>query len=104
MQTRTMIQNESGKTLVIALLIVALATLLIGSFLYYVNTSQRVTSAARTALEAHYAADAGIEHALWRLVYEPNFTTTVAASSPYGYPIIIDGQTVNITITLETSP
>lgn len=102
MQLRTVMQDESGKTLVIALLIVALATLLIGSFLYYVSTSQRVAGAAREELQTHYAADAGIEHALWRLVYEPGFAQTVQTAGPIMDSLTLNGQTAVITITRIT--
>lgn len=95
------IADESGKTLVIALIIMAAATLLVSAFLYYVSTSQRVTTAAQEQLTNHYSADAGVEHAIWRLTNETGFTTTVADNVPYVYPITINGQTVNITITLE---
>lgn len=102
MRLRTVIQDESGKTLVIALLIVALATLLIGSFLYYVSTSQRVENAAREELQLHYAADAGVERAIWRLVYEPGFTQTVQTAGPAVDSLTLNGQTVVISVTQLT--
>lgn len=92
------IADESGKTLVIALIIMAVATLLVGAFLYYVSTSQRVTTAAREQLTNHYSADAGVEDALWKLVNQPGFTQTL----PYTYTLEINGQTVVITVTQDS--
>jgi regulation of enolase protein 1 (concanavalin A-like superfamily) len=94
--------DESGKTLVIALVVMGIASLLIGGFLVYVSTSQRTMEAAQETLKSHYAADAGVEHALWRLTHETGFTETVANNGSHAYPISIDGQMVNITITLES--
>ncbi|HEY90166.1 MAG TPA: hypothetical protein G4N98_10660 [Thermoflexia bacterium] len=93
----TTLHNERGSTLVIALVIMGVAVLLIGSFLYYVSTSQRVTTAAQAELTDHYSADAGVEHAIWRLTEETGFTQTVA-SGPQSYTLEINGQTVVITV------
>ena len=95
------LDNESGKTLVIALVIMALATMLIGSFLYYVSTSQRVNTATQEGLITHYSADAGVEHAIWRLTNESAFTQTVA-SGPQTYTLEINGESVTITVTQVT--
>jgi len=52
----------------------------------------------------HYAADAGVEHAIWRLTYESGFTQTVASGSPIVYSITVNGRTVMITVTQVVSP
>ncbi|MEA3309026.1 MAG: hypothetical protein U9Q70_05890 [Chloroflexota bacterium] len=93
--------NERGTTLVIALVIMGVAVLLIGAFLYYVSTSQRVTTAVKAELTDHYSADAGVEHALWRLTNESGFTQTVA-SGPQSYTLEINGESVAITVTRVT--
>ncbi|MGC9399079.1 MAG: hypothetical protein ACP5HM_08075 [Anaerolineae bacterium] len=93
--------DENGKTLVIALIVMGVATLLIGGFLYYVSTSQRLTTAVEEELRDHYAADAGVEHAIWRLENEPGFTQSVTASGSVVYSITINNETVTITVTQE---
>ncbi len=97
-------EGESGKALAIALLALALGTLLVSGFLYYVSTSQRAVSAAREQTITRYAADAGVEHAIWRLTNEAGFTQTVTASSPVTYTLTINGQTVVITVTRVLTP
>lgn len=91
--------GERGQALVIALLALAVGTLLVSGFLYYAGTSQRATTAAREQSTDHYSADAGVEHAIWRLTNKAGFTQTVTAGSPVTYTITINGQTVVITVT-----
>ena len=96
--------RESGKTLVIALLALAIGTMLITGLLYYVSTSQWAVSAAREQTASRYSGDAGVEHAIWRLTNEAGFTQTVALNSPVTYTITINGQTVVITVTGILTP
>lgn len=96
--------GESGQALVIALIALAVGVLLVAAFVYYVTASQRASRGAEGAMVEHYAADAGVEHAIWRLTYEPGFTQTVSAGSPFIYSIAINGQTVVITVTRVVTP
>ena len=96
--------DESGQALVIALIALAVGILLVTAFVYYVSASQRASRGAQQAVVEHYAADAGVEHAIWRLTHEPGFTQTVTASSPVTYSITINGQTVMITVTRVVTP
>ncbi len=97
-------ESESGQALVIALIALAVGILLVGAFLYSVGISQRTSLGVREAVVDHYAADAGVEHAIWRLTHEPGFTQTVAANSPVVYTITINGRTVVITVTQVVTP
>lgn len=97
-------QDENGQALVVALIALAIGVLLVAAFLLYVSASQRVSDSTRQAVVDHYAADAGVEHAIWRLSSEPGFTQTVASQSPFTYTITINGETVVITITQVTQP
>ena len=98
------IRNQDGKTLVIALLALAIGTMLVTGLLYYVSTSQRAVSATREQATSRYSADAGVEHALWRLTNEAGFTQTVTLNSPVTYTITINNQTVVITVTRVLTP
>lgn len=97
-------QGESGQALVIALLALALGVLLVAGFLYYASTSQLATRAAQEQTTDRYSADAGVEHAIWRLTNEVGFTETVMANSPFTYTITINGQTVVVTVTRVLTP
>lgn len=95
---------ESGQALVIALVALAVGVLLVAAFAYYATVSQRASRAARETLVEHYAADAGVEHAIWRLTYEAGFTQTVTAASPFVYTVTLNGETVVITVTRVVTP
>jgi Tfp pilus assembly protein PilX len=96
-------RSESGQALVIALLALTLAVLLVTGFLFYTSTSQRASVAASRQTTSLYSADAGAEHAIWRLTNESGFTQTVTAG-PVTYTIDINGQTVLITVTRVLTP
>jgi Tfp pilus assembly protein PilX len=98
------IQDESGRALVIALVALAVGTLLVIGFIQYVSTSQLATRAAREQTINHYSADAGVEHVIWRLANEDGFTQTVTTNSPVTYTITINEQTVVITVTRVLTP
>ena len=89
-------QSESGRALVIALVALAVGVLLVTGFLYYVSTSQLATRAAHEQTTDRYSADAGVEHAIWRLNNEGGFTGT--------YTITVNGQMVVITVTEVLTP
>jgi hypothetical protein len=101
---RDIVRDESGRTLVIALILITLGVLLVTGLLYYVSASQLATRAAREQTTKHYSMDAGVEHAIWRLTNETGFTQTVTASSPYTYTITINGETVVVTVTRVLTP
>jgi hypothetical protein len=96
--------GESGQAVVIALVALALGILLVAGFLYYVTTSQRASEAAQEQAVDHYSTDAGVEHAIWRLMHEAGFTTTLESGDPVTYTIDINGQTVAITVTRVLTP
>ncbi len=95
--------RESGQVLVMVLLALALGALLLGIYLAYVSTSQRSGQEAREAVVERYAADAGLEDALWRLANEPGYAESIG-STPDVYTIEINGTTVVITVTRALEP
>jgi Tfp pilus assembly protein PilX len=99
-RTATCNTPESGQALVLALLALALAVLLVTGFLYFASTSQRATVAAEDQTADRYSADAGVEHAIWRLENEPGFPSAGGEA----YSISINGQTVLISVTQVLTP
>jgi hypothetical protein len=89
-------RGESGQAMVIALVALAIGVLLVAGFLYFVSTSQLTSRAAREQTTNRYSADAGVEHAIWRLTNEGGFTGT--------YTITINGETVVLTVTQVLTP
>jgi Tfp pilus assembly protein PilX len=98
------IGNQEGKTLVIALLALAIGIMLVTGLLYYVSTSQRAVSAAREQTTSRYSADAGVEYGLWQLQYG-GLTNTLTITDPVKVlTCTINGQTVVITVTRALTP
>lgn len=95
--------HESGQTLVMVLLALALGALLLGAYLAYVSASHRSGQDAQKAIGQRYAADAGVEDALWRLMNEPGYAERVA-QDPDVYTIVLNGETVVITVTDALNP
>lgn len=95
--------HERGQTLVMVLLALALGALLLGAYLAYVSASHRGGQDAQKAIGQRYAADAGVEDALWRLMNEPGYAERVA-QDPDVYTIVLNGETVVITVTSALNP
>lgn len=95
------LQDERGQAVVMALLALAVAVLLIAVFLYFASASQMATRAADEQTIERYSADAGVEHAIWRLQNEPGFPLTATNNSPYTYTITINNQVVTVTVQRE---
>lgn len=95
--------HERGQTLVMVLLALALGALLLGAYLAYVSASHRSGQDAQKAIGQRYAADAGVEDALWRLMNEPGYAERVA-QDPDVYTIVLNGETVVITVTSALNP
>ena len=80
------------------MLLIVLAMMVLGSFLVvpllnYASTSLKITGMFEKNSKGLYAADAGVEDALWKLHYD------TPASFPYSYQITdINGLRVDVTI------
>ncbi len=91
--------GQEGKTLVIALLALAIGTMLVTGLLYYVSTSQQAVNAAREQTTSRYSADAGVEHALWRVANQSAFRQTLVLSGTQFYTQVVNATTVAISVT-----
>jgi len=96
--------GEGGQALVLALLALALGTLLVTGFLYYASTSQRATRAVTEQITDLYSADAGVEYGLWQLQYGDLTDTLTIADPVEVFTITIIGQTTLITVTRVLTP
>ena len=91
-------KGEAGQALPVMLVLLALGSLLIIPSLNYASTSLKTVEVAEKNIEGLYAADAGVEDALWRIGND------LPASFPYPYQITgINGMTVDVTIEEVTS-
>lgn len=86
-------RGEAGIALPIVLILLALGSLMIIPSLDYVSTSLRAGESDQRRLEGLYAADTGVEDALWRI------SSNVTGSLPYSYQLTdINGLSVDVTI------
>jgi hypothetical protein len=81
------------------LILLALGTLLIVPFLGYMATGLTATKVFEEVMTEGYAADAGVEHAIWRIRYKPDFADSLIVGEPVTYTVTINGIEVLITVT-----
>lgn len=86
---RNMARNEKGHVLLLALVIMTVGTIIIGVLFLYLNTSLLASSRSQERALTYYAADSGIEYALFQLQNGSEDVPT------YG----INNNAVNVTIT-----
>ncbi len=91
---------QEGRALVMALIVLAVGSLLIPLFLAHASTNLLATRVTEEGMKEQYAADAGVEYAMWKLANDPNFVETVRLSTN---PVTVDPPTSinNIIVTVE---
>lgn len=86
-------RGEAGQVLPAVLAMTALGSFLIVPTLNYVSTSLKTGDMVEEELEGLYAAEAGMEDAIWRMANDP------PPSYPYPYQLTdLNGLTVSVTI------
>ncbi len=100
-------KGEKGQALILVLAMIAVGSLLIVSLLGFISTGSKSGSLSLNKTNQLYAADAGIQDAIWQVKYDHilNFTSP-SAYSPYDYSTVytdpsvtnVNGQNVNVTI------
>ena len=92
--------SEKGQAFLLALIALGIGALVTAPFLGYASSSLIGSRIYGQAIAERYSADAGVEHAIWRLKYEPDFADSLTAESPTAnYSITINNMTGNITVT-----
>ena len=91
--------SEKGQILPMVLIALALGTLLVSPFLTRASTSLITSGKYTGAIFDQNAADAGVEHAIWRLT--DGDLVNGLPSSPYSYqlPVTINNIAPNVTVT-----
>ena len=84
----------------VVLALLALGGLTIVPVLDLMTTGLRTVRMHQTKMVEFYSADAGIEHACWRFLYDSSFTESMTESNPTEeYTININGKDVSIVVT-----
>ena len=96
---RRMGGDEKGQALPLVLAAVAMGTLLVVPFLTQASTTLLTSRDYGQVISRQYSADAGVEHAIWRLKHEPGFAGSLTPANPTViYPITINNTSVNINV------
>jgi len=91
-------RGESGQAFLLVLVMLVLGSLLIVPSLTLASTSLKTGQMVEENMQGIYAADAGTEDAMWRIINDP------PASYPYNYEITgINGMSVSVVIEEVTS-
>ncbi len=91
------IREEAGLVLPAVLAMMALGSLMIVPMLKFVSTSLNTGETVQKKVEGLYAADAGIEDALWKLKYDKPASFPYFPY-PYDLPVDVNGMTVSIVV------
>jgi len=92
------VRREEGVTLLLVLVMMTVGSVLVVPTLNYVATSVQTGEVFEEKLEALYAAEAGVEDALWQMIND------LPPSFPYSYELTdINGMTVDVVINKVTT-
>ena len=93
--------GQRGVSLPLALIAVAIGTLLIFPVLAYVSTGYRTTVKARRTLLSQYTDDAGVEYGMWVIAKDEAFRQTLVDNLGVPQAIVAPGPVNGITPTIE---
>jgi len=87
------IKDENGQALILVVILMLLGSVIIASLLGFMSTGLLAGQVFEKKMNGLYAADAGVEDALWKILNDP------PASYPYSYSLSdVNDMSVNITI------
>ena len=95
---KKVISDESGRTLALTLIILGIGVLLIPVFLAHASTNLFASQATEEGLKEQYAADAGVEYALYRLA---NNDCPDGCDVPFDTPTLANNMPVTVTVESE---
>ena len=97
---KRLIRNESGQAMVLALLLLLISGLFAAPLLSHMGTGLLTGEVYETRTAEIYAADAGVEDAIWKIQNQDGYLPCSPGSPARNYTIAdINGKNVDITIT-----
>ena len=90
------IRDQKGQTLILALILLVVGGLIIGPLLAYMNTGLRAGGVYERKADELYAADAGVEDAIWRI--QSNDLTFDAGNHSYPEPLSVNNRSVDVVV------
>ncbi|MEK7682179.1 MAG: hypothetical protein AAB369_05060, partial [Chloroflexota bacterium] len=103
-EVRELARDERGQVLALVLIVLAVGTLMATSFLTAESADLLSARESSAHLSNRTAADAGVEHGIWRVRYDPTFVAGLPVSTPVSYQKTVDGMPVTISVTLVPTP
>lgn len=101
-------RGQKGQVFIMVLAVLTVGSLFLIPALLFMSTSSLASQDATARAKGNYSADGGVEHALWRLRYEPGFATSLTGDPPTAhYSIDLNGTPTGVTVTsvyTETPP
>jgi hypothetical protein len=100
-----MMKSEKGQALPLAIMALAIGTLLITPFLGHASSAIIGSHTYYDAMAYRNACDAGVEHGIWRLVYDGLSTSIPNVGDHVSYPLaeVINGVTPTVTVTTNST-
>lgn len=89
---KKVISDESGRIIVWTIVALALGALLIPPFMTRISAGFLATRAVEEGLKEQYAADAGVEYALYKIANDDY------PEGPFGIPTAMNGMTITVTV------
>ena len=81
---------------------IAVAILMVTPFLAAASTNLNSSRIVNTLVLHQYSADSGVEHAIWRLAYEPGLADSLTVDDPTAqYSVAVNDTNVLITVTRQ---
>ncbi|MEL7562306.1 pilus assembly PilX N-terminal domain-containing protein [Dehalogenimonas sp. 4OHTPN] len=100
-------RRQNGQALILAMIMLAIGGLIIGPLVGLVTTSLNVGRNVEIQVEDYYAADAGVEHALWEIRQDPQDSSRVPVMvtdfREFNLLTPTNGETVHVKVTKQAS-
>jgi hypothetical protein len=97
------IREEKGAALALALVLLVVGGLILTPLLGLMSTGLASGGVYEESMHLYYAADTGVEDAIWKIMYDPPEWETIDGSPDsymyrYPEPLVVDNNSVDVTI------
>lgn len=99
-------KGESGQALILALILLLIGSLMLPPLLALASTGLKTSQVYEQKTDELFAADTGVEDALWKIIKHDESLDDLVYGDPYSYPLgteeepaQVNGLPVNVTVT-----
>lgn len=101
---RALSRSQQGQALIMTIGFLCVGTALVAAALALASTASIASRLATQNLKSQYAAMAGSEHAIYRLVHDPGYADSLPKGIPTEYTITVGGEAVLVTVLKHANP